>query len=130
MVTDPIADMLTSIKNGYMAKKAAVVLPHSKLKESLAKVLVSAGFLADSQAEDKDGKKSLVLKLKYHQKQPAITDLRRISKPSLRIYMKSTHLPRVLGGLGLAVISTPAGLMTDGEARKKKLGGEVICEIW
>lgn len=130
MVTsDPIADMLARINNGYMARKTSVDLPWSKMKESLANVLVKNNYLAKAEVTDQDGKKVLLLELKYDKKAPAILSIKRISRPSVRVYVNKGQLPRVLGGLGIAVISTPAGLLTDREARKKGLGGEVICEI-
>ncbi len=129
MVTDPISDMLTRIRNGYLARRSEVALPWSKLKVTLAEVLKNHQYL-DSFEVSGNGQKSLVLKLKYHQKEPAITEIKRISKPSLRIYVKKNNLPKVLGGMGVAIISTPMGVMTDKEARKKNIGGEVIAEIW
>ncbi len=126
MVNDPISDLLTRIKNGYMAGKSEVVAPASKLKEKIAQVLVKEGYLSDMEITGQE----LKLKLKYDQKTPALTEVKRVSKPSLRIYVKKGELPKVLGGLGMAVMSTPSGVMTAKEARKKGLGGEVICEIW
>ncbi len=126
MVNDPLSDLLTQIKNGYMAGRAEVVLPWSKLKETVVGVLVKEGYITEKKV---DGN-TMTLKLKYDNKTPAVTDIKRISKPSLRIYVKKNELPRVLGGLGTAVVSTPAGIMTAKEARKKGFGGEVICEIW
>jgi small subunit ribosomal protein S8 len=129
MVSDSISDMLTRIKNGYMARKSEVDVPWTKLLEAIANILVKQKFIQSCETIT-DGRKLLKLTLKYNQKEPAITDIRRVSKPSLRIYVSKNRLPKVLGGLGMALISTPAGLMTDYEARKKGLGGEVICEIW
>lgn len=130
MVTsDPIADMLARINNGYMAQKTSVSLPWSRMKESLAEVFTTNKYLAKTKVFENDGKKELELELRYDKKIPAISSIKRISKPSVRVYVNKGQLPRVLGGLGMAVISTPAGLLTDKEARKKGLGGEVICEI-
>lgn len=129
VTTDPIADMLSRIHNGYMARKAGIVLPWSKMKESLAKVLVANHYLTGVKVSGDNGKKILELGLKYDQKMPAISSIKRISRPSLRVYVGKNQLPKVLGGLGVAIISTPAGLLIDKEARKKGLGGEVICEI-
>src|SRR5262245_31502091 len=126
MVNDPISDLLTRIKNGYMAGKGEIVVPWSKLKETISDVLVKEGYLVGKEISEKN----LVLKLKYDKKTPAVTEVRRVSKPSLRIYVRKNELPRVLGGLGMAIMSTPAGVMTAKEAKKKGLGGEVICEIW
>ncbi len=129
MVTDPISDLLIRIKNGYLAGKTEVVLPWSKLKATLSQVLMDTGYL-DSVKVVGESKKEIVLTLKYKGKVPALTDVRRISRPSLRVYVNRANLPRVLGGLGTAIISTPLGLLTDKEARKKNVGGEVICELW
>lgn len=126
MVNDPLSDLLTRIKNGYMAGKADVIVPWSKLKQTVADVLVREGYLGQAKVENG----ILNLKLKYDQKTPALTEVKRVSRPSLRVYVRKSELPRVLGGLGTAVVSTPAGIMTAKEARKKGLGGEVICEIW
>ncbi len=130
MVTsDPIADMLIRVKNGYLAGKSEVIVPWSKLLESLAKILVETGFLSKEKIVS-EGAKTLVLELKYAGKIPALTQVKRVSKPSLRVYARKDGLPRVLGGLGMAIISTPRGLMTNKKARKEGLGGEVICEVW
>lgn len=126
MVNDPLSDLLTRIKNGYMAGKADVIVPWSRLKQTVADVLVREGYLGQAKVENG----ILNLKLKYDQKTPALTEVKRVSRPSLRVYVRKSELPRVLGGLGTAVVSTPAGIMTAKEARKKGLGGEVICEIW
>ena len=126
MVNDPLSDLLTRIKNGYMVRKADVGVPWSKLKETVTDVLVKEGYLASREISGN----TLILKLKYDQKTPAVTEVRRVSRPSLRVYVRKNEMPRVLGGLGMAVVSTPAGIMTAKEARKKGLGGEVICEIW
>lgn len=117
-----MVDMLIRIKNGYLAKSKQVVTPWSKGKVALAEVLVKRGFLEGQEIKDKE----LILKLK----KGSFTDVKIVSKPSLRIYARKNQLPRVLGGLGIAIISTSAGLLTDKEARNKGLGGEVICEIW
>jgi small subunit ribosomal protein S8 len=130
MVTDPIADMLIRIKNGYGARKLTVDFPWSKIKETLAGVLTKNGYVAGSEIKEVDGLKVVSVTLKYEGKKPALTDLRRVSRPSLRIYANKTSLPRVLGGLGIAIISTPKGILTDKQARKLSVGGEVICEIW
>lgn len=126
MVNDPISDLLTRIRNGYLAKNQTVALPWSKLKENLAEILVKNGFLLEKEKNEQD----LILKLKYNGGVPALTNIKRISKPSLRIYAGKNKLPRVLGGTGMAIISTPQGLMTNREAYKKNLGGEIICEVF
>jgi len=125
MVNDPISDLLARIRNGYLAKNQTVALPWSKLKENLADILVKNSFLLE---KDKN-KRDLILKLKYNGAVPAVRNIKRVSKPSLRIYAGKNKLPRVLGGMGISIISTPQGLMTNKEAYKKGLGGEVICEV-
>ena len=129
VTTDPISDMLARIHNGYMAGKKAVVLPWSKVKESLANVLAQNRYLSKVETTTDDGKKNLQLELKYNGKIAAMQSVKRISKPSVRVYANKHQLPKVLGGMGIAIISTPQGLLTDKEARKKGLGGEVICEV-
>jgi small subunit ribosomal protein S8 len=132
-MTDPIADMLTRIRNANSAMFDSVKMPSSKLKENLAKVLEREGFIAGyriSQVEGKPGS-TLEITLKYSEdRQKTIVGLKRVSKPGLRIYKKSDQMPKVLGGVGVAVVSTSHGLMTDREARKAKLGGEVLCYVW
>jgi len=128
-MTDPISDMLTRIRNAILVHKPEVVVPHSQLKARLADLLVREGYLQSIEVVE-DPNKSLVLQLRYEDGQAAIRNLKRISKPGRRVYVKSGELPKVLSGLGLAVISTSTGLMTNREAREKHLGGEVICEIY
>jgi small subunit ribosomal protein S8 len=130
-VTDPIADMLTRIRNANLVSHESVEMPSSKLKVELAKLLKSEGFITDY-AEETSGKfKVLKITLKYDEKnKPVITKLQRVSKPGLRTYAKSKNLPQVLGGLGIAIVSTSKGLLTDRKARKENLGGEVLCYIW
>mgnify|MGYP001595810975 CR=1 FL=1 len=128
-MTDPISDMLTRIRNAVLVRKPEVVVPHSKIKASLAEILVREGYLT-AMNEVSAPFKTLVLTLKYQGSEPAIRNLRRVSTPGRRHYVKSFELPRVLSGLGMAVVSTSQGLMTNKEAKKKKLGGEVICEIY
>ncbi len=128
-MTDPIADMLTRIRNVLPLGKKEVVVPLSKLKLRLAEILQAEGYIASFHVNEK--KRELKLVLKYLPSgKPAITNLRRISKPGRRVYVKHDELPRVLNGLGIAIISTSSGIMTDAEARQKKLGGEVICYIY
>lgn len=126
MVTDPIADMTTRIRNGYMARNSVVPVPWSKMKENLAKILTETGYLGKFEVKERE----LILTLKYKGKSAAITEIKRISKPSLRIYAAKNNLPRVLGGMGISVISTPKGLMTNKQAWKAGVGGEVVCEVW
>ena len=129
-MTDPIADMLTVIRNGYRASKLEVTVPYSTVKKNLADKLKTLGFL-EKVEEDKDGQKKLIkIALRYAQGKPEIEVLRRISKPGLRIYRNKKELKRVYGGLGHAIVSTNAGLLTDREARKQQVGGEVLCEVW
>jgi len=130
-MNDPIADMLTIIRNGYKASKAEVYIPFSKLKKTLAEKLVSLGYLSEvSEVKSESSRKILKIVLKYEQGKPELRGLKRISKPGLRVYRSSKEIPYVLGGLGSAIISTNVGLLSDREARKKRVGGEVICEVW
>ncbi|MEW6152875.1 MAG: 30S ribosomal protein S8 [Actinomycetota bacterium] len=132
-MTDPIADMLTRIRNGSVAAQDVVRMPSSKLKEALAAILRREGYIADFRLSDDATRPGRVLEvtLKYTpERVPTITGLRRVSKPGLRVYTKADRLPRVLGGLGVAVLSTSQGLMTDREARAKRVGGEVLCYVW
>lgn len=128
-MTDPIADMLARIKNAYMANRNEVSIPHSKVKEALAKILKDAGFISEYTV-DKAGYKTLVIKLKYTGGEPAMTHVKRVSTPGKRVYVKRNAIPKVLGGLGVAVLSTPSGLLIDKDAKKQGLGGEVICTVW
>ena len=128
---DTISDMLTRIRNATAVKKTEVVLPYSKFKHNLAKLLVSEGFLRSASVKE-DGKfKNLQIELKYAGNGlPVISGITRVSKPGQRIYSKNTEIPRSLGGVGTTIVSTSRGLMTDKLARKEKIGGEVICQIW
>jgi small subunit ribosomal protein S8 len=128
-MSDPISDMLTRIRNGGRALKPVVEVPHSKIKESVAKLLKSEGYVTDVAVEGAAIKK-LKISLKYNGKKNVIEGLKRISSPGLRKYVGSTEIPRVRGGLGVAIISTSEGLMTDTQARKKNVGGELLCYIW
>ncbi len=132
-MTDPIADMLTRIRNANSAMFDSVKMPSSKLKVNLAKVLQKEGFIASytvTKLENKPGNQ-LEINLKYSEdRKKTIIGIKRISKPGLRIYKKSDEMPKVLGGVGVAVVSTSHGLMTDRQARKAKLGGEVLCYVW
>ncbi len=131
MMTDPIADFLTRLRNANTAYKDRVEVPASKMKKGLAEILKNEGFIRTYEVVD-DGKQGILrLYLKYGpNKQKVITGLKRISKPGLRVYARKDEIPKVLGGLGIAIISTSKGLMTDKQARKEGLGGEVICYIW
>ena len=128
-MTDPIADMLARIRNATGAVRPTVEIPHSKMKESLARLLLKEGYVSEVAVEG-DKIKRLKLTLKYMGRRGVIEGLRRVSRPGLRNYVGSTEIPRVRGGLGVAVISTPEGIMSGREARRKNLGGEVVCYVW
>jgi small subunit ribosomal protein S8 len=131
VLSDPIADMLSSVKNGFLVKKDQIKVPYSKIKEQMAKIMVRCGFLTKLEKERIDKVKSrLVLTLKYENGQPVVTNLKRISKPGVRFYTVYKKLPRPVFGSGITIVSTSKGLMTNTEAIKKKLGGELICKIW
>lgn len=131
MNTDPIADMLTRIRNANLVSHETVEMPSSKLKVELAKLLKDEGYIVDYSTKEVGKFSFLSVVLKYDEKRkPVITNLRRISKPGLRSYCKAKNLPQVLGGLGIAIVSTSKGLMTDRRARKENLGGEVLCYVW
>ena len=133
MLTDPIADMLTRIRNAALARHERTEMPLSNMRVRLADILKAEGYIADfTVADDPDGPGQLLtIGMKYSpDRERVIHGLRRVSKPGLRVYSKSDRIPRVLGGLGVAVVSTSKGLMTDREARKRKLGGEVLCYVW
>ena len=130
-MTDPIADMLTRIRNANVAMHDDVEMPSSKLKEALAKLLEAEGYIGGfAVAEDGPGQK-MTITMKYSpERARIISGLRRISKPGLRVYTKANEVPRVLGGLGVAVVSTSQGLLTDREARSRRVGGEILCYVW
>jgi small subunit ribosomal protein S8 len=130
-MTDPIADMLTRIRNANSAYKDVVVMPYSKIKAGIADILKEEGYIAGVESRDATVGKELVVSLKYGpSRERSIAGVRRVSKPGLRVYAKSTNMPRVLGGLGIAIISTSTGLLTDKQAAKKGVGGEVIAYVW
>ncbi len=129
-VTDPISDFLTRIRNASKAKKVRVEIPASKTKVSLAEILKKQNFIRDYQVVEDNKQNIITVILRYTDGEPAISGLKRISKPGLRIYTNSKELPRVLNGLGIAVISTSKGLLTDKDARMQSMGGEVVCYIW
>ena len=128
-MNDPISDMLTRIRNANRALLPTVELPHSKIKESIAGILKREGYITDFAVEGKLPK-TIKLKLKYQGKKSIIEGLRRVSTPGLRRYVSATEIPRVRGGLGVAVVSTSEGLLTDVQARRKNLGGELLCYVW
>jgi small subunit ribosomal protein S8 len=128
-MSDPISDMLTRIRNAGAAQLPTVELPHSRIKESVAKILKAEGYVTDVAVEG-ETKKKLKIRLKFNGKKSVIEGLKRISTPGLRRYVGATEIPRVRGGLGVAIVSTSEGLLTDNQARKKNLGGELLCYIW
>jgi len=131
MMTDPIADMLIRIKNALMARHKTVIIPASKMKLEIARILKEEGYIEDYKFIDEKPQGKIEIVLKYDEnKRPVIAGVKRVSKPGRRIYKGYRDLPKVLDGLGIAIISTSQGIMTDYEARKRKIGGEVLCEIW
>ncbi|MDV3238209.1 MAG: 30S ribosomal protein S8 [Gammaproteobacteria bacterium] len=128
-MSDPIADLLTRIRNGQAANKTQVAMPASKAKQSVANVLKNEGYISDFAVQDVDGKPQLIITLKYYEGRPVIESLQRVSRPGLRIYKGKDELPKVLGGLGVAIVSTSKGVMSDREARALGEGGEVLCTV-
>lgn len=130
-MTDPISDFLTRLRNASKARLEVCACPHSRLKESIASILKAEGYVSDfSQGVDELGHKTLIVKLKYVDAAPVITGLVRVSTPGRRLYYRYTEIPRVLNGLGIAIISTSKGLMKDADCRRNKAGGELICNVW
>jgi small subunit ribosomal protein S8 len=129
-MTDPISDMLARIRNAGLALQPVVELPHSRIKESIARILKQEGYVAEVAVDGAVAKKKIKLKLKFEGKKSVIEGARRISKPGLRHYVGAEDMPRVRGGLGVVVISTSEGVMTGVQARRKNLGGEVLCYVW
>jgi len=132
-MTDPIADMLTRLRNASVARQETVRMPSSKLKDALAAILRREGYISDYRVSEDASRPGMTLEItmKYTpERAPTISGLRRVSKPGLRVYIKADRLPRVLGGLGVAVLSTSQGLLTDREARERRVGGEVLCYVW
>ncbi len=132
VMTDPIADFLTRVRNANTAMKRSVDIPASNIKVSMSQILKDEGFIKDFEVikEEETVKKNIRVYLKYDQKNRVITGLKRISKPSLRVYVGKEDIPKVLGGLGVAVLSTSNGIMTDKKARREGMGGEVLCYVW
>jgi small subunit ribosomal protein S8 len=131
MMTDPIADMLTRIRNGAMARHDRVEMPHSKLKEHVAGVLKSEGYVDDVRTSESENPKMLVVVLRYgRDRQSAIDGLRRVSTPGRRVYVRHDRIDRVCSGMGISILSTSRGVMTDREARRQRVGGELLCEVW
>ena len=129
-LTDPMADMLTRIRNGNIAKHSEVKIPFSKIKESMASILKNEGYIANYEIKEEGTKKDIAVTLKYMDGETVIKGLKRISKPGRRVYTSVENLPKVLGGLGIAIVSTPKGVITDKECRKHNVGGEVLCYVW
>ena len=131
MMTDPISDMLTRIRNGALARHDRVEMPHSFLKKNIADVLKDAGYVDDVRESDGEGKKTLTVVLRYGRgKDSAIDGVRRISAPGRRVYVRHDRIPRVRSGMGISILSTSRGVMTDRQAREQKVGGELLCEVW
>jgi small subunit ribosomal protein S8 len=131
MMTDPIADLLTRIRNGALARHDRVEMPHSRLKEHVAKVLKLEGYVDDVRVSEAEGPKTLTVILRYgRDRQSAIDGLRRVSTPGRRVYVRHDRLPRVCSGMGVSILSTSRGVMTDKEAKKQRVGGELLCEVW
>jgi small subunit ribosomal protein S8 len=128
-MTDPIADMLTRIRNGQKARMVSVSIPASNVKTAIAKVLKDEGYITDFATEGEGAEKKLTIELKYFEGTPVIEKVRRVSKPGLRVYRGKEDLPKVLGGLGVAIVSTSAGVMSDRQAREQGIGGEVLCIV-
>ena len=128
-MTDPIADLLTRIRNAHHAEKISLTMPGSKMKSAIAKVLLDEGYIEGFDAAVNEGKPELTIKLKYYEGNPVIESIQRVSKPGLRVYKGAEELPSVNGGLGVAIISTSKGIMTDRAARSAGVGGEVLCSI-
>jgi small subunit ribosomal protein S8 len=131
MMTDPISDMLARIRNGALARHDRVEMPHSHLKKHIADVLKDAGYVDDVRESDGDGKKTLTLVLRYGRgKDSAIDVIRRVSSPGRRLYVRYDRIPTVRSGMGISILSTSRGVMTDRQAREQKVGGELLCEVW
>ena len=130
MTTDPIADIIIRIKNAHMARHTSVELPFSKIKKSIADILVTEGYVSEASIKEGNPFNTIVLSLKYIGKIPAINDVKRLSKPGRRLYAPAKKLPKALGGYGITIISTSKGVMTDKQARKENIGGELLCQIW
>lgn len=131
MMTDPIADLLTRIRNACSSRRAQITLPHSVVKESIVRLLADEGYLRDIEVTGEEPKRSIVAHIRYGDGgEPVLSGIRRVSRPGLRRYSSSSEAPRVRGGLGVSILSTPLGLLSDREARRQKVGGEVICEVW
>ena len=129
-ISDPIADMLTRMRNGLMAKHVSISLPHSKMKKAIAQVLKSEGYISDVKEIGEGVNKELSIELKYYNEEPVIEKLKRVSKPSCRVYVGVENMPRVLNGLGISILSTSKGILSNRKALKQNVGGEVLCYVW
>ena len=130
-MSDPISDMLTRIRNAGRVRHPELTLPSSRIKESISEVLKKEGYIVDYHViDEKDNKKSICIKLKYYKAKPVISGIERISLPSRRMYAKSKKIPRTLGGLGEIIMTTSQGIITGREAKKKNIGGEILCKVW
>ena len=130
MITDPIADMLTIIRNGFLSKAETVNIRYSNFKKELVIILKKLEFIEDFEILKEKNHQTIKISLKYKNAKPALTGIKRVSKPGLRIYAKNKKVPKTLGGIGATIVSTPKGLMTDGDAKRSGLGGEIICKVW
>lgn len=130
MITDPIADMLSAVKNAALARRKTVVLPYSRVKEAVARVLVAEGYMETVTTKGVAPKQELVVEVSYKDGLPVMTDMKRRSKPGLRVYVNKTSIPSVSGGMGVTIVSTPDGIMSGKEAKKRGVGGELLCEVW
>lgn len=131
MMTDPISDMLARIRNGALARHDRIEMPHSNLKKHVAEVLKAEGYVDDVRESDGEGKKTLTVVLRYGRgKDSAIDGVRRVSAPGRRVYVRYDRIPRVRSGMGISILSTSRGVMTDRQAREQKVGGELLCEVW
>lgn len=129
-MTDPITDFLTRIKNAAMAGHQEVIIPHSKMKEAIAHLLMDTGYITGVKRDETRAHSPLVLQLKYHGRQPAVSEIRLLSTPGRRLYASVKDIPKTLGGYGITIVTTNQGVMTDTQARKANVGGELICQIW
>ena len=129
-MTDPIADMIIRIKNAILASKKSVVIPHSKIKKNIADILLKNEYIESYEVTDEKPQPNIIVKLKYVKKLSVITDVKRLSKPGRRLYSPADKIPQTLGGYGITIVTTSKGLMTQKEARKQNLGGELLCQIW
>jgi len=130
MKNDTISDFLARLKNAYLARHKRVEVPFTKMLGEISEILLQENFVKEVKNTTQDGHKMLVITLAYPNRKPAIEDIKRVSKPGLRVYVSKKHIPRVYGGLGIAILSTPQGVMGSKEAVKKQIGGEVICKVW